>query len=139
MRFFDASALVKRYVREPGSARVRRLLEEGGVAVARLSEVEVVSALARLAREGGITTAQRDRAAAAFVADLSSWMIVEVTPAVTNLAQELLLRHPLRSGDAIQLGSALMIQESVGALEAFVAQDVRLTQVAASEKIRVLK
>ena len=139
MRFFDASILVKRYVREQGSARVRRLLDVGGVAVARLSEVEVVSALARLARGGGITTAQRDRAVAAFMDDLSAWTIVEVTPAVTNHARQLLLRHPLRSGDAIHLGSALMIQESVGAIEAFVAQDARLIRAATSERIPLLK
>jgi hypothetical protein len=52
MRFFDASALVKKYVRETDSARVRRLLGTGGVALSRLSEVEVVSAFARLAVTG---------------------------------------------------------------------------------------
>lgn len=38
MRFFDASALVKKYVRETDSARVRRLLRSGDVALSRLSE-----------------------------------------------------------------------------------------------------
>jgi predicted nucleic acid-binding protein len=52
VRFFDASALVKRYVRERDSMRVRRLLSAGDVAIGRLSEMEVVSAFARLARTG---------------------------------------------------------------------------------------
>jgi predicted nucleic acid-binding protein len=45
MRFFDASALVKKYVRESDSARVRRLLRSGEVALCRLSEVEVARRL----------------------------------------------------------------------------------------------
>ena len=44
MRYFDASALVKRYVREEGSAKVRRLISSDTPATSRLSEVEVASA-----------------------------------------------------------------------------------------------
>ncbi len=66
MRFFDASALAKRYVREPHSTCVRRRLRGGDVALCRLSEVEVISAFATLAREEAISAAERDRAA-------SSW------------------------------------------------------------------
>ena len=44
-RYFDASALAKRYVRETGSTTVRRLLASGVAATSRLSEVEVASAI----------------------------------------------------------------------------------------------
>ena len=57
MRYFDASALVKRYVRETGSTTVRRLLTLDAPVTSRLSEVEVASALVRRAREGAFTTA----------------------------------------------------------------------------------
>ena len=52
MRYFDASALVKRYVRENGNTAVRRLLSSDTPVMSRLSEVEVASALMRLARGG---------------------------------------------------------------------------------------
>ena len=55
MRYFDASALVKRYVREPAAVSVRRLLKSDRAATSRLSEVEVASALTRRAREGAFT------------------------------------------------------------------------------------
>jgi predicted nucleic acid-binding protein len=42
-RYFDASALVKRYVQETGSVAVRQLLASGIIATSRLSEVEVAS------------------------------------------------------------------------------------------------
>ena len=65
IRFFDASALVKRYVREEDSSRLARWLAAGTAATARLSAVEVASALARRCREGASSPAERDRALAA--------------------------------------------------------------------------
>lgn len=139
MHFFDASALVKRYVREPGSARVRRLLRVGDVAVSRLSEVEVVSALARLVRDRGITLSQRDRAVAAFVTDLKAWHVVEVTPEVVAIARRLLMQHALRAADALQLAGALAVQSGIGVqLTAFVAFDRRVLDAARAEQVVVI-
>lgn len=138
MRFFDASALVKRYVREPGSSRVRRLVRTGMVSLCRLSEVEVVSAFARLAREGAISALQRDAAVAAFVNDLSAWTIMEIHPEVTRTARRLLLHHNLRTGDALQLSTALVLQESISSpLDEFVAYDARLVNAARAEQLLV--
>jgi predicted nucleic acid-binding protein len=132
MLFADASALVKRYVRERHSASVRRLVAAGPVAISRLSGVEVPSALARLAREGRLSPRARDRALAAFTADLASWHVVEVTAAVTALARTQLLRYDLRAGDAIQLASALWLRQAV-ALSGLLAFDTRLVAAAAAE------
>jgi hypothetical protein len=138
VRFFDASALVKRYIREQGSTHVRRLLGAGGVAISRLSEVEVASAFARLAREGAISPVQRDRVLLAFLGDLPAWTIVEMTPTVTQSARRLLLQHVLRSGDAVQLGAALVLQDGLGRpLREFVAHDVRLITAARAEQLVV--
>lgn len=138
MRFFDASGLVKKYVRETDSARVRRLLRSGEVALSRLSEVEVVSAFARLARDEAISVAQRDRAAAAFVSDLKAWHVIELTPDVMATARRLLMQHDLRAGDAVQLSAALVLQLGLGeALKEFVAYDHRILGVAAAEQLAV--
>jgi hypothetical protein len=134
MRFFDASALVKRYVRERQTTQVRRLLAAGSVAVSRLSEVEVPSALARLAREGRLSVRLRDRALTAFLADLAAWHVVELSVAVTALARSRLLQHPIRTGDAIQLASALWLQSALSEpLSGFVAFDDRLIAAATAE------
>ena len=138
MRFFDASALVKKYVRETDSARVRRLLRSSEVALSRLSEVEVISVFARLARDAAISVAQRDRAAAAFFTDLTAWHVVELTPDVMATARRLLMQHHLRAGDAVQLSAALVLQVGLGeALEEFVAYDHRILGVAGAEQLAV--
>jgi hypothetical protein len=100
----------------------------------RLSEVEVVSAFARLAREHAITVTQRNRLAKAFAHDFSTWYTVELTPQVTAIATALLSRHVLRAGDAIQLAAALAVQAGLDEpIEMFVAADDRLIEAAAAE------
>ena len=53
--FFDSSALVKRYVAEIGSTWIESLIDPqtgNRLIIARITWVEVLSALARLQREG---------------------------------------------------------------------------------------
>jgi predicted nucleic acid-binding protein len=137
MRYFDASALVKRYVREKGSAKVRRLISSDTPATSRLSEVEVASALERLTREGAIAGAERDRALTALGTDLPSIVVVELTEGVCARARVLLQQHPLRAGDAIQLASCLYLQEQLAEPIPMVVFDDRLLAAARQEGLRV--
>jgi uncharacterized protein len=137
MRYFDASALVKRYVRERGTAKVRRLLTSGVPVTSRLSAVEIASALARRAREGAFSDAARDRAITAFNTDLASMLVVELTADIVTRAQALVRRHALRTGDAIQLASCLYIQEELGDETSFVAFDDRLANAASFEGLTI--
>ncbi len=140
MRYFDASALVKRYVDEAGSAHVRRLLVPGEVIVSRLSEVEVGSSINRRTREGALSAEQRDRVLTALAEDLATWQVVEVTPEITSTALRLLRTHPLRAADAIQLASALLIDTNLPTpLTEFVAFDRRLIDAALREGLAVLQ
>lgn len=133
MRYFDASALVKRYVREDASVRVRRLLRSDTPATSRLSEVEITSALERRAREGAFSLAERDRALAALVSDFPALVVVELTAEIIAKARALLQRHALRAGDAVQLASCLYLQAQLGEPVAIVAFDERLLTAARQE------
>ena len=99
----------------------------------RLSEVEVASALARLAREAAFSPAERDRAMAALVTDFPAIVVVELTPEISARARTLLQQHPLRTGDAVQLASCLYLQEQLGEPVAIVAFDDRLLTAARRE------
>jgi uncharacterized protein len=134
MLFVDASALVKRYVRERHSVKVRRLLTAAPIAISRLSEVEVPSALARLVRERRLPPRSRDRAITAFVTDVAAWHVVEITAEVTALARTLLHRHDLRAGDAIQLASAAWLGQTVS-LSGVLVFDTRLVTAAHAEHL----
>ena len=128
---------MKRYVREPGAVPVRRLLKAGSAAASRLSEVEVASALVRRARDGAFTAEERDRALASLSDDFTALIIVELTQEIAADAQALMLRHPLRVGDAVQLGSCLFLQREMGQPIPFVAFDDRLVEAARREGLTV--
>ena len=137
MRYFDASALAKRYVREKGSLKVRRLLSSDVAATSRLSSVEIASALVRRSREGGISEEQRERALAVLDADVSAMLVVELTPAIVARAQTLLRRHSLRAGDAIHLASCLHLQQELQDETPFIAFDDRLMAAARLEGLEL--
>lgn len=131
--YFDASALAKRYVEEPESSTVRSLLDECLVCTSRLSEVEVASALIRRTRDGALSRLERDRALSALSEDMQSFYVVEFFPEIAKAARGLLLRHPLRAGDAVQLASSTHVRESAGESVLFVAFDRRLNEAAFGE------
>ncbi len=131
--YFDASALAKRYVEEPGSSEVRSLLAQCLICTSRLSEVEVASALVRRAREGALTLAERDRALSSLSEDMKTFYVVELFPEIARAARALLLRHPLRASDAVQLASSTHVRESIEERVLFVAFDQRLNEAAEEE------
>jgi len=129
---------VKRYVREPGTGLVRRLLAESSPATSRLSEVEVASAVARRSREGTLSITVRDRVLRAWAADLEALHLIEVTDETGGVARALLLRHPLRTGDAVQLASCLILQQSLRTPVPLVVFDHRLRRAAVGEGLTVV-
>ncbi len=129
---------MKRYVAEPDSARVRRWLAAGNAATARLTALEIASALARRCREGAFPAAERDRALSALESDLSALRVVELSPPVVRGARELLLRHALRAGDAVQLASALLLRRELAVEVRFAAYDERLKAAARAEGLDVV-
>lgn len=136
--YFDASALVKRYVEESESATVRRLLGECLVSTSRLSEVEIASALVRRARDGSISQSERDRALSALSEDMRSLYVVELFPEILRAARGLLLRHELRASDAVQLACATHLRETAVEGLLFVAFDDKLNEGAAGEGLKTL-
>lgn len=137
IRYFDSSALVKRYVREEGSSRVRRLLGQGVAATARYSIVAMVSALARRARQGDLAAEEVERVARAIHADAERLTLVELNESVASRAGELLLAHPLRAADAVQLASCLLLRDSASPDLRFTTYDTRLAAAAEAEGVRV--
>ncbi len=131
--YFDASALAKRYVREERTDEVMGWLEGSTATTSRVSEIEIASALARRFREGTISRVDRDRALAALAEDLESLSIIELSPVTAAEARGVLLRHPLRAADALQLASALTLRRKVRAPIHFVAFDERLAGAAQAE------
>jgi predicted nucleic acid-binding protein len=109
LAYFDTSAVVKRYVAEPGSDAVRRLLRNHRVVSSVLLRLESVSAVRRRHAEGQLTDTQQRRLLRRIEADDASWELVPIGDDVVEGARRLLLAHPLRTLDAILLASASLV------------------------------
>jgi predicted nucleic acid-binding protein len=139
--FLDSSALVKRYVNETGSIWVQAITapQTGNkLIIARITWVEVLSALARLQREGNLPPTNVTKAVQAFQYHLDTqYQVVELDRPLAQAAGQLVQRHPLRAYDSVQLASALKLQpafaRATSASLTFVSADNRLTSVAQTE------
>lgn len=140
--FFDSSALVKRYVQENGSEWVRQAtaLQKHVILVSRITYVEVLSAFARLQREGKIDSTAISTTRDLFEYDWTNqYQIIEFDQGLADIAGRLVQTYPLRAYDSIQLASALTVHSFFSKIDpkllVFVSADDRLLAVAATEKI----
>lgn len=113
--YLDASALVKLYVEEPGSAEVKALLGRARAAgTGVLSRAEVVAALARAARVGLIPREAGMKAVKSFAGDWEQLVRIQIGEALAARAATLAWEHGLRGYDAVHLATALAWRETLG-------------------------
>jgi uncharacterized protein len=139
--FVDTSALGKRYVVETGSSWVRSWIlprYSNSIVISRLAAVEIISLLTRKQREGLITTAEFLRIRNNFSVHLRTlYTVIELDHRVLGTARHLLVRHPLRTLDAIQLACAIEASRFFGSNPTFISADVRLLAIAAAEGLPI--
>jgi hypothetical protein len=108
--YFDASALVKLLVEEPGSELAAELWDGCDAPVAsRLAYPEVCAALAAAARGRALTKGEASAAARSWEEFWAATRPVELNAAVERHAGELARTSALRGADAVHLASALAI------------------------------
>ena len=134
--FFDTSSLVKLYdYREVDSATMQQLIDPQGVIyLSTLTQVEFASVLSRKRNRGDLNAAAQ-ALPLQFEADTQAYGWVEQTPALRQLAVQLIQKYnSLRALDAIQLASALAVRADI---QAFFTHDQRLREAAAAEGLPV--
>jgi len=113
--YLDASALIKRYVAETGSAAVGKLIDQAeALGTSVISRAEVSAAFAKAVRLKFVT---RDAAASAmkqFAADWPHFIRLQLTENLVARAASLAWEQGLRGYDAVHLATALVWHETVG-------------------------
>jgi predicted nucleic acid-binding protein len=140
--YLDASAVVKRYSPETGSLWIHSLIDPMSGHTLVLSEItmaEVAAALAAKHRApGGITQQERDSALSLFLSHCQrEYELIAVSRVIVDLAVRLTQDHKLRGYDAVQLASALTVNQAFTvaglSLLTFVAADRDLLIAAQAE------
>lgn len=113
--YLDASALVKRYIAEPGTQAVAEAIADADVVgTSLISRAETVAALAKAIRMGTLTRQEADSALQVFRDEWPSLVRVQATEALVAQADELAWDIGLRGYDAVHLASALVWQNGMG-------------------------
>ena len=138
---FDASALVKYYIREPGSTWVRQIIDAPGshfVFISEVSLTECAAAFAALHRTGRISRRAQEGAFRLLMSHIASG-VLETIPMLSadyHAAARLTQKHPLKAYDAIQLAVALRHSRALSAGElasVFVSGDDALLAAAQTD------
>jgi predicted nucleic acid-binding protein len=137
MRFWDSSALVALCLAQPRTKAARAAVTaDPELVVWWGSSVECASAIARLAREDVLSTADESAARALLDTLRGSWFEVQPGEALRAQAMRLLRLHPLRAADALQLAAAIEWSGSPASGH-FITFDERLKRAAEREGFSV--
>jgi uncharacterized protein len=139
--YLETSALVKLYVREPGTDRLLQLagILENRLTVLALTQVELRSAIRRRERAGDIDPNSASRILDRFQQHLEARFLRQVlTDAVLDDASEMIDRYALRAYDAIQLAGCLAVKMTGTEPPTFVCSDQQLLEAARSEQLSIL-
>lgn len=140
--YLDASAVVKRYSPETGSAWVKALTDPPAghtIVLGEITLAEVAAALAAKHRApGGITQEERDDALAIFPSHCNTeYELIALSRFIVDRAVSLTQNHKLRRYDVVQLATALVADEALTAVGlpglTFVAADHDLLTAANAE------
>jgi predicted nucleic acid-binding protein len=136
--YFDTSALVKRYVDEPGRREVLKLLRRHNCVTSVVLPVEFRSALRRRVLDDSLDASHVSKILERFAVDRAFWTLVEATSEVLTAAEALVAAHPLRTLDAIHVASAQVFATRLAAIEwIFVSADKRQAAAAAAIGMKV--
>ena len=146
--YFDSSALVKYYIIELGAHWVKILVDDragdewrNAVATSSLSVAEVVAAFTKRHRMREISEGLKAALISRFLRDgRQRCTLLEADSTVIDTAVQLIQRHPLRAYDAVQLASALILNNALIADKlpsiTFVSADKALCKAAQAEGLQ---
>ena len=138
MRFWDSSAIIPLTVAEASTEAMQAIAEKDPVmCVWWAAEIECVSALARLEREGALTDTATTAALERLDLLAEAWNEVQPVVAVRGAARRLLRVHILRAADALQLAAAAVAAEGLPSSLDIVTLDERLAAAARREGFTV--
>lgn len=112
--YLDTSALLKLYLAESGSDRVREAVRDAEVCTHQVAWVEVHAGFAMAVRMGRLSDPDMDDHLRSFEADWSVMDVVNLDDALTRRAGGMARQFGLRAYDSVHLAAAERVMVTVG-------------------------
>ena len=139
MRFWDTSALVPIFLEETTTRQVRHWQAvDPEITTWMMTRIEVASAIARSKRERPELAVLWNRVIRNVHIASSTWIEISDAAVVRRHAERIIMDHPLRAADALQLGAAIVASDGDPSSLELVTFDRRLAEAAVREGFPVL-
>lgn len=113
--YLDSSALVKRYVFEPGTEQINEAISRADlIGTVLVSKVEVAAALAKAVRMKVVDRGEATEALRVFKSEWLDFVRVQVTEILVARAETYAWEQNLRGYDALHLAAAVLWSEAIG-------------------------
>ena len=140
--FLDTSALLKRFVKEPGWGEVKAWCEKAdALHISIIALVEMATAVTRKRRAGELSEADASRIFEAWAEERRGMTLIPLALETDHLreAERLGRRYGHRAADLVHVGAALAEARAAGTMDyRFVSADRRQVAVAREEGLDVV-
>lgn len=137
--YLDTSALIKRYVEEPGSEDVLEWMDFADIiGTALITRAEAASAITRIARINNLSSQVSDKALDKFRLEWNNFNRLPIHEELVARADFLACQHNLRGYDAVHLAAALLWQEALMLPVTLATYDQELANAGKSSGLRAL-
>jgi len=134
--YFDTSALIKAYIEEEGSNKVKSIIDNATeIFVSSITNLECNSTIRRLLLEKSITEANYNILRKKIQEDFQDFTIIPLTTRIENLGKDYIHQFQLKTLDSIQLASCSSALEDI---HSFVLSDEKLLSSAKQLRIPIL-
>jgi predicted nucleic acid-binding protein len=137
--YLDASAIVKRYIHEPGSDTVVQWIENADlVGTSLISRAEGSAAFAKAARMNVLTRSEAESCLYQFRTDWSTYIRIQINEQTTTRADEFAWMLGLRGYDAMHLAAATAWQSALNTAVVMVTFDAALAKASLASGLQIL-
>ncbi len=134
--YFDTSALIKSYIEEEGSKKVKSILKSANqIFVSSITSLECNSTIRRLLLEKSITELSYNLLRKKIYQDFEDFSIIPFSIQIEDLAKDYIHQFQLKTLDGVQLASCVSV---VADIQSFVLCDGKLLSSAKKLDIEIL-
>jgi predicted nucleic acid-binding protein len=137
--YLDTSSLVKLYVEEIDSEKIKKFSHEAAVvSTSKIAYAEARAAFARKRKEAEFSFKVLRKIVEDFNRDWESYFVIEITDGLIRSAGDVAEKYLLRGFDSIHLASAIHLKNKISSDVHFSSYDTRLNQSAEKEGMIIL-
>jgi uncharacterized protein len=136
--YLDTSAIVKFYISEAYSQKVREILDLSDVlATSCIAYVETISAFTRINNESKLNVSDYKNVILNFKKDWEDLFILKIDDTIIKTAGRFIESYQIKGYDSIHLASAVMLSKRINQTINFCCWDKKLNEAALKENLSI--